>query len=136
MNRSILAFVAVLAASALLTSDLWAHGGQFRGPGGAVPPGMREPSDPTPPPPPPPSGPPTTPSTPTTPGGPAPSMPTTPNPAGPATPTPNAPTQGPGRKGPASIGFENWVFWYHNNKEGIENLKESLYSDVSSDSGS
>ena len=46
-------------------------GGYYRGPGGAVPPGLREPSDPTPPPPPPPSGPPSTPApiTPTTPGG-------------------------------------------------------------------
>ena len=36
-----------------------------------------------------------------------------------------------GAKG--SLGFENWVFWYHNNKADIENLKKALYSRVSSE---
>ncbi|MDJ0973648.1 MAG: HEAT repeat domain-containing protein [Planctomycetota bacterium] len=134
LKRTSLTVFAVLLATAIFAGDLWAHGGQFRGPGGAVPPGMREPSDPTPPPPPPPSGPPTTPSTPTTPSGPGPSMPSTPT-TGPTTPTPSSPAspQG-GPKGPASLGFENWVFWYHNNKEDIEQLKSALYSSVSSES--
>ena len=58
-------------------------GGQYRGPGGSVPPGLREPADPTPPP----SSPPTTP--------PPVPPPTTPAPGGPAAPpvpaTPSAP---------------------------------------------
>ncbi len=55
--------------------------------------------------------------------------------SGPTTPTPSSP-QSPqgGPKGPASLGFENWVFWYHNNKEDIEKLKGALYSSVSSES--
>jgi len=65
-------------------------GGQYRGPGGAVPPGLREPTDPTPSPPPPA---PTTPGVPTPPGA-QPPAPTTPNPTprsyGPAAPTPPA----------------------------------------------
>ncbi len=134
LKRTTLTVFAALLAMTIFAGDLWAHGGQFRGPGGAVPPGMREPSDPTPPPPPPPSGPPTTPSTPTTPSGPGPAMPSTPT-TGPTTPTPSSP-QSPqgGPKGPASLGFENWVFWYHNNKEDIEKLKGALYSSVSSES--
>jgi HEAT repeat protein len=126
-----------LVAFALVAfgGDAWAHGGQYRGPGGAVPPGQREPSDPTPPPPPPPSGPPTTPP-PTTPSpsAPTPSSPTpnTPPPSAPA--TPQMPTEGgaTGRK-VGSLGYENWVFWYHNNKADKENLKEKLYSRVSSE---
>jgi HEAT repeat protein len=31
------------------------------------------------------------------------------------------------------LGFENWVFWYHNNKEDIENLKKALYTNVGTD---
>ena len=40
-------FGAVLVSFALLVfaGDLWAHGGQYRGPGGAVPPNQREPLD-------------------------------------------------------------------------------------------
>lgn len=134
LKRTTFTTLAALLAMVIFAGDLWAHGGQFRGPGGAVPPGMREPSDPTPPPPPPPSGPPTTPSGPTTPSPGTPSQPATPN-----TPTPPPPTTplGPtstGPKGPASLGFENWVFWYHNNKEDIEQLKSALYSSISSES--
>jgi HEAT repeat protein len=32
-----------------------------------------------------------------------------------------------------TLGFENWVFWYHNNKADIENLKKALYSRVASE---
>jgi HEAT repeat protein len=130
MNRSFLAAVATGVAACVFAGDLWAHGGQFRGPGGAVPPGMREPSDPTPPPPPPPSGaPPTTPS-PTTP---TPSAPTTPSPV-PSTPPPSTPTVGgqPNTGKKSSLGFENWIFWYHNNKEDIENLKDAIYTRITS----
>ncbi len=132
MKRTIFGALAVTVAVLLFAGDLWAHGGQFRGPGGAVPPNMREPTDPTPPPPPPPSGPPTTPSTPTTPG--SPNSNPTPTSVGPTT-TPTQPTSGnQPRKGPSAITFENWSFWYHNNKETIETLKDILYSVVSSES--
>ena len=48
---------ALLAALALpgFAPDAHAHGGQYRGPGDSLPPGLREPHDPQPPPPPPPS---------------------------------------------------------------------------------
>lgn len=55
--------------------DRSSPGRRYRGPGGSVPPGLREPSDPVPPPPPPPSVPPATP-----PPSPAPMAPTTPRP--------------------------------------------------------
>jgi HEAT repeat protein len=135
MKRILLASLLVAFALVVFAGDLWAHGGQYRGPGGAVPPNQREPSDPTPPPPPPPSGPPTTPP-PTTPspGAPTPTAPTptTPPPATPA--TPQTPSDGPTKARPkGSLGYENWVFWYHNNKADKENLKEKLYSRVSSE---
>jgi len=135
MNRFFLA-IALLGTSLLaIASEGWAHGGQYRGPGGSVQPGAREPTDPTPPPPPPPSGPPVTPD-PTTPSPstPTPSTPTTPQPGTPPPPTTGAPeigSQGGGKQ--TGLGFENWVFWYHNNKEDIENLKSALYSKVGSE---
>lgn len=47
--------LAALVVAALTASRVHAHGcGQFRGPPGEVPPGLREPTDPDPPPPPPP----------------------------------------------------------------------------------
>lgn len=133
MKRIVFGALAVSVALMIFAGDLWAHGGQYRGPGGAVPPGQREPTDPTPPSPPPPSGPPVTPP-PTTPDGPpsAPS-PTTPTPS---TPSPTTPTPGMGEKtkgARGSLGFENWVFWYHSNKADIENLKKALYTRVSSE---
>lgn len=133
MNRIFFALGLLALASMALATDVWAHGGQYRGPGGAVQPGAREPTDPTPPPPPPASGPPVTPD-PTTPS-PSPTTPTpttpTPTPTTPQTPTPDM--GGEKRGGTASLGFENWVFWYHNNKEDIENLKQALYTRVASE---
>ena len=134
MKRILFAALLVSVALMIVASDVWAHGGQYRGPGGAVPPNQREPSDPTPPPPPPPSGPPTTPP-PTTPspGGPTAPTPTTPSPS-PTTPQTPTPNMGDTKKGAkSSLGFENWVFWYHNNKADIENLKKALYTRVSSE---
>jgi len=132
MKRILFSALLVTIALMVFAGDLWAHGGQYRGPGGAVPPNQREPSDPTPPAPPPPSGPPVTPP-PTTPSGPAPSQPTTPPPVPgtPSTPGPTIKDKTKGAKG--SLGFENWVFWYHNNKADIENLKQALYSRVASE---
>jgi HEAT repeat protein len=134
MKRLLLSVALVSAGFLALASDLWAHGGQFRGPGGSVPPSMREPTDPTPPPPPPPSGgPPTTPP-PTTPGaGPtAPPPATTPPATTPPPVTADLPgTGGAGKKSPLS--FESWLFWYENNKEDIERLKDAIYSRMTSD---
>jgi len=134
MKRILFAAVLMTVALAIIAQDAYAHGGQYRGPGGAVPPNQREPSDPTPPPPPPPSGPPTTQPPTTPPTGPAPApTPTTPGTPQPTTPQPT-PTMGETKKGArGSLGFENWVFWYHNNKADIENLKKALYSRVSSE---
>lgn len=135
MSRLPLSAALVAAGFLLSAPSLWAHGGQFRGPGGNVPPALREPTDPTPPPPPPPSsGPPTTPP-PTTPGNNPPPA-TTPPPT--STPTPSTPTgpdmPGPGGQGKKSaLSFENWIFWYENNKEDLENLKTAIYSKVTSD---
>ena len=129
MQRIAFLTVAVLVAVVAVVAfapDAQAHGGQFRGPGDGVPPGLREPSDPTPPPPPPPSGPPTTPSPVTpTPSTPPPTAPTTPGAPPPVTSTPDL---GGGNK-PKTTGpsFEDWTFWYHNNKAEIENLKAALY---------
>lgn len=136
MKRVLLSVSVAALALCALAGDLWAHGGQFRGPGGAVPPGLREPNDPTPPPPPPPSGgPPTTPpsTTPPSTGGPV-TPPTTTTPTAPPPPAitadnPNTPTAG--KKSPLS--FESWLFWYENNKEDIERLKEAIYSRMTSD---
>jgi HEAT repeat protein len=128
MKRLVLGLIAGLAATALFAPTAWAHGGQFRGPGGAVPPGLREPSDPTPPPPPPPSTPPpTTPPESTPPsGGPPPTTPPSSPPPVTGPPTLSGPEEGPGRK-PTSIGYENWTFWWGNNKDDILNIKESIY---------
>ena len=133
MKRMLLSVALVSAGFLALAGDLWAHGGQFRGPGGSVPPSMREPTDPTPPPPPPPSGgPPTTPP-PTTPGaGPTAPTPTTPQPTTPPPVSTDLPgAGGTGKKSPLS--FESWLFWYENNKEDIERLKDAIYSRMTSD---
>jgi HEAT repeat protein len=130
MKRLLASAVLVAAGFVALAGDLWAHGGQFRGPGGSVPPSMREPTDPTPPPPPPPpSGvPPTTPP-PTTPGaGPTPPPPpTTPQPTTPP-PTTGDLGSGPGAGKKSPLSYESWLFWYENNKEDIERLKDMIYS--------
>jgi HEAT repeat protein len=126
MKRLVLALAAAAVAFVAFAPKASAHGGQFRGPGGAVPPGLREPSDPTPPPPPPPTTqPPTTP--PSDPGVPPPA-PTTPStgtapPPPPTTGDPTNPQQG--KKSPTS--FDQWVFWWNNNNDDILHLKESIY---------
>ncbi len=132
--RRLLLSVALLATGFLaLASDLWAHGGQFRGPGGSVPPSLREPTDPTPPPPPPPSsGPPTTPPPTTTPGsGPTAPPPNTPPPTTPPPTSPELGAPGGGKKSPLS--FESWIFWYENNKEDLERLKDAIYTRITSE---
>ena len=125
MKRLVLGLAAVAAGFALFAPSAWAHGGQYRGPGGAVPPGLREPSDPTPPPPPPPTTqpPPTTTGDPGTPPPPV-TTPNVPPPTtGPTTPLDGGP--GTGRKSPTS--FDQWVFWWNNNNDDILHIKESIY---------
>ena len=114
-----------------LTPCAWAHGGQFRGPTGGVPPELRPPHDapappPPPPPPPPPDGTPSSPP-PATPG----DSPVAPPPVTPPV-TPGLPGGGGGRR--SALTFESWVFWYGNNKEGIERVKEALYTRTESTS--
>ena len=123
------ALIAALAIPAV-APDAHAHGGQYRGPGGGLPPGLREPHDPVPPPPPPPTGePPTTPP-PSTPGGRgAPPDPLTGQPGQPDTPTTD-PLGGNGRrkKANATITADSWVFWYEYNKDTLEELKRHIYA--------
>lgn len=134
MKRLSLLAALMAAGFALSAGSLWAHGGQFRGPGGSVPPSLREPTDPTPPPPPPPtSGPPVTPPPTNTPGA---TPPPAPPPITPPTNTPpttgDLPTgTGGGKK--TALSFESWIFWYENNKEDLENLKNAIYSPLTSD---
>jgi hypothetical protein len=129
MTRLLLGLLVATGLLAFLATESRAHGGAFRGPGGAVPPDLRRPSDPTPPPPPPPSGGGTGGETP--PGTPPGVPPTTPEPPV-VTPPPtgDATTTGGGRKTPPS--FVDWTFWYHHNKDEIENLKRRLYTRVGS----
>ena len=123
---------ALLGALALpsVAQDAHAHGGQYRGPGGALPPNLKEPHDPTPPPPPPPSGKPTTPPT-GTPGRPTPPPVTNPGEAPKPDPTTGNPfPTGQGRpKGTkATITANSWVFWYEYNKDRLEDLKRNIYA--------
>ena len=135
MARLLLALIAALVVINAPAAAL-AHGGSYRGPHGEVPPGARDPSDPQPPPEPgggpvtgDPEGPPigTEPGGNQTPGDP----PASPN-APPQIPGdhagPPAPGQGPrsgGARAPV-LSFENWVFWWGNNRDGILNLKAAL----------
>ncbi|MFH0944425.1 MAG: transmembrane domain-containing protein, partial [Planctomycetota bacterium] len=104
----------------LASGDLFGHGGTYRGPGDTVPPGEG-------------SGPGT--------GGPGTGGPTTPGPGGPNTPgpgggpvTPGGGVGGPGgnagpargpttdggrgaKKNAGGEGFEQWQFWWENNKD-------------------
>ncbi len=121
-------FRPLLAASSfallsLLPAVALAHGGTFRGPGGAIPPLLRPPTDPTPPPPPPPTG-----------GPPV----TNPDPMPPPTngtpvqPQPPPPITEPGGGAPSrprkpSITQDSWVYWWAENSAEILRLKEALY---------
>ena len=133
MNRIFLLALLVGAALLWLPEDAYAHGGQYRVPGGGVDPGLREPTDPTPPPPPPPPTPPTTP--PSTPGTPPPTTPPpTTQPTTPTTPTVPGTQPGTTRKRQAALSYDNWIFWYAYNNADIENLKESIYAQADTNS--
>ncbi len=112
-----------LFLSLLLTTGLYAHGGQYRGPRDIVPPGGGgNPGGPvTPGQPGQPGGPTTPPGTPTTPGtGPV-------TPPGSTTPGFN-PTTGPGIQ--LTISDEDWTFWWEFNKDRYLNIKRHIHKNA------
>lgn len=126
MNKSLLAVGLVGGLLFGLESSAFAHGGQYRGPGDSVPPtegpgpGTGGPN----------TGGPVTggPGGPVTPGGGR--GPTTPG-GGPVVPGGGGPPRGPvtsagGKKNKPTEGFEQWQFWWENNKDPYLNLKASL----------
>jgi HEAT repeat protein len=128
MNRVLLGLAAGVVATLVVAPSAFAHGGQYRAPGGNVPPGLREPSDPTPPPPPPPSTPPPTTTPPDTPGAPPPTPVVTP-PSGAPAPAPvttDGPTPGPKGTKPQTS-YDQWIFWWNYNNDDILQIKESIY---------
>ncbi len=124
--RKILLALAGLGLATGLPSLAYGHGGQFGGPIGKVPNGLRPPEDPTPPTPidPHPGGdqpvdPP--PTTPTGGGGQPPTV----------TPTPpgglSTPDGGTGRGRQATLSMDDWTFWWAYNSADILRVKEHLY---------
>ncbi len=124
----VLAATSVLLALSSREAPVLAHGGQYRGPAGEVPPNSRDPRDPQPPP----EGP----ATPTPPGGDDTGTPgggdggaVTPNPDPPKPRSPDG--SGPIRDGPLGgertgtpraaphkvMSFDNWLFWWNHNKD-------------------
>jgi HEAT repeat protein len=131
----------LLAASSMLwvyqaeVNPASAHGGQYRGPVGEVPPGSRDPKDPQPPPEPPGSETPTDgPGTGTSGGGisTGDSPPDAPRPVGPApSPVGPGPTSGTTTERsrvlpPPPMSYENWLFWWNYNKDEFLNLKAAI----------
>ena len=122
--------VAALCALVLICANLHAHGGQFNGPPGGVPPGIRPPSDPEPPPPPP--GPTPEPAPPTTPND-DPQPPVTGKPettpgdgtGGIGQPQPQGGNRARPKTGSKSLTYESWRFWWGYNKADILNLKRN-----------
>jgi HEAT repeat protein len=127
MNRALLGWFAGAVAAVALAPAAFAHGGQYRTPGGSVPPGLREPSDPTPPPPPPGTTPPPTTTPPETPPPGTPTTPTTPTPPAPPPTTPSTPSDGPREARKAPTSYEQWIFWWNYNSDEILQIKESIY---------
>ncbi|MCC7140218.1 MAG: HEAT repeat domain-containing protein [Planctomycetes bacterium] len=128
MKRVLLGLALGSAAVLAAAPSAFAHGGQYRAPGGAVPPGLREPSDPTPPPPPPPTTPPGPTTPPDTPPSGGPTTPTTPNQPGtppPSPVTPDDPTSPGGRKPQTS--YDQWIFWWNYNSDDILQIKDAIY---------
>jgi HEAT repeat protein len=144
-------FVLGLVVLALVASTGFAHGGNYRGPAGEVPPNMRKPEDPPPP---------SDNGTPTPPEDPGGGTPTPPDP-GDGGGRPDAPAppsggddNGPGkvlppaagaggagtgtatpgggkRVGPPPVTFDSWEFWWGYNKDDILNLKARLMANES-----
>jgi len=125
MKKILLSGIALAVATFGVVDAVYAHGGQYRGPGDTVPPnpggrGGRTPG----------------PSGPSTPG---PGGPSTPGPGGPSTPGPGGPaTGGPGGPGPAGgpvtggieVGddLNRWEFWWEFNKDPFIKLKDAVHS--------
>lgn len=144
MRRLMLGLIAlalVLGTPAVMKSA-YAHGGQYRGPAGEVPPDSRQPEDPPPPDtgggtPTPPDNPGGTPTPPDNPGG----TPTPPDGGGGSTPPGGAPPTGGnvpgpgggtggtktgGKTGKTGPSYESWLFWWNYNKDEIVNIKARL----------
>jgi HEAT repeat protein len=142
-----LVVVSLVAAAPGSVLPARAHGGQYRGPAGEVPPESRQPEDP---PPPNDGGTPTPPDigggTPTPPpdeGGGTPTPPPggTPDPTGGGGGVPQPPGTGgagtrtgrlPTRKGPS---FDSWLFWWNYNRDAILDLRRALRSGRDASSG-
>ncbi len=114
-----------LVTIALLSVTLYAHGGQYRGPGDVVPPGGGGRG----------GGRPTTPGGPSGPSTGRPSGPTAPTPQGPVTGGPRTPAGGPtGGPGPTTGGrgyrpmvdLTGWQFWWEFNKDPFLRLREAI----------
>ena len=124
--KSIAWIPALVVALTGWAPDASAHGGQYRVPGGGLPPGLREPFDPPPAPPPPTPQPPVTDPPSDDPDTPPVTPPVTP-PAPPVTAPTGAPGTNPTRRGP-TLDYTSWIFWYAQNGPQIENVKESIYA--------
>ncbi len=122
----------------LLADVLFPCGGNYRGPGGTVPPNNQPPGSPSPVPSPAPSPSPAPAPAPTPAPTPTPDPSPTPAPAltpsGASAPTPAGGAARPGGSGVTRrtktakvTSFEDWDFWWGFNKESFLNLKESLY---------
>ncbi|MEQ8764754.1 MAG: HEAT repeat domain-containing protein [Planctomycetota bacterium] len=124
MKRAFVVAVVLMGCLLALQGVSFAHGGQYRGPSDTVPPQLGGPGDSTPPP---------VPGGPATPGaGPTPFGPNTPG-AGPNTPgAAPGPISGPmtGKRNAAAggPGFEQWSFWWENNKDRFLNLRQKVQS--------
>jgi HEAT repeat protein len=144
--KVLLGAISLLLAIPVGGRTAYAHGGQYRGPAGEVPPDSRQPEDPPPPEtgggtPTPPDGGGGTPTPPPDGGGGTPTPPPdgTPDPTGPTggtVPQPGTPGGGGtktgskvARKGPS---YESWLFWWNYNKDEIINLKNKLRSGLGS----
>jgi HEAT repeat protein len=127
MRRLVLLSALSILATSAGGRSAFAHGGAYRGPIGGVPPNLRPPHDPQPPPPPPPPDevpPSDTPETPPSGGPPTGAPPVTP-PAGggPAAPE----TESGHARRTAPLGFENWTFWWGNNRDDLLGVKDAIY---------
>ncbi len=120
MKNKITAVLTIVAAFAF-SSPLWAHGGNYRGPGDTVPPGGSAPG---------PSS-----AGPSAPGGAG--GPRTGGPSGPSAPTgpgPSTGSSGPAASGPKTGGgvvgpdLSTWTFWWEFNKDPFLNLKAAVHS--------
>jgi HEAT repeat protein len=141
--RLAISAITLLVAVPASVRAAYAHGGQYRGPAGEVPPDSRQPEDPPPPdtgggtPTPPDTGGGGTPTPPDSGGG---GTPTPPDSGGGETPPPGSgggvppPSGGgpgtktgkmPTKKGPS---YDSWLFWWNYNKDEILNLKRTLRS--------